>query len=95
MATERKIPEIGEEVHLPGLSAQPLMLAVGTTIMLLGVTQPNPIFFIVGLVVFGITLFLWIRDAVAEYKALPESHGDHGHDDHAHADEHAAAPDAH
>ena len=83
MATERQIPEVGEEIHLPGPSAQPLLLAVGTTIMLLGVTQPKPIFFIIGFVVFSLTLFAWIRDAVIEFKALPDHHGEHGHDDHA------------
>jgi hypothetical protein len=81
MATERKLPEVGEEIHLPGPSAQPLMLALGTTIALLGLTQTNPIFFIIGITIFVITLFLWIRDAVAEFKALPDHHG-HG-DDHA------------
>jgi hypothetical protein len=85
MATERKLPEVGEEIHLPGPSAQPLMLAVGSTIALLGVTQPKPIFFIVGIAIVIITLFKWIRDAIAEFKALPDSHGDHGHADHGHA----------
>jgi len=85
MATERKLPEVGEEIHLPGPSAQPLLFAVGSTIMLLGVTQPHPEFFIVGAVVLVITLFRWIRDAIAEFKALPESHGDHGHAPQAHA----------
>ena len=91
MATERKLPPIGEEIHLPGPSAQPLMTAVTFTIMLIGVTQPSPVFFIVGAVGLAITLFQWIRDARREFKALPDHH-DHGHDGHAHADHAEPAP---
>ncbi|WP_396336223.1 hypothetical protein, partial [Klebsiella pneumoniae] len=64
-------------------------------IALLGLTQTNPIFFIVGIVIFVITLFLWIRDAIAEFKALPEGHGDHGHGHDDHADAAAADTPAH
>ncbi len=94
MATERKLPPVGEEIHLPGLSAQPLMVAVTSTIALLGVTMATPVFFIIGITGLLITLYLWIRDAVVEFKALPEHH-DHGHDDHGHdghAEPAAAAP---
>lgn len=90
MATERQLPPIGEEIHLPGLSAQPLMVAVTSTIALLGVTISTPVVFIIGITGLLITLFLWIRDAVVEFKALPDHH-DHGHDDHgAHAEPVAA-----
>lgn len=80
MATERTLPEVGEEIHLPGPSAQPLMVAVGSTIALIGVTIDTPVVCIIGLVTLGITLFSWIRDAIAEFKALPDHHGDHAHD---------------
>ena len=79
MSTERQLPEVGEEIHLPGPSAQPLLVAVTTTIMLLGLTQPSPVFFIFGLVTLLMTLYAWIRDARREFKALPDHHG---HDDH-------------
>ena len=84
MSTERKLPEVGEEIHLPGPSAQPLLVAVTTSIMLVGVTQPSPVFFIFGLVTLLMTLFAWIRDAIAEFKALPDHHGEHAHDHDAH-----------
>ena len=32
------IPPVSEEIHLPGPSAKPAVLALGTTILLLGVT---------------------------------------------------------
>lgn len=89
MATEREIPEVGEEIHLPGPSAQPLLLALFTTIMVLGLTPESPVYFIVGTIGFVIVLFQWIRDARAEFKALPEHHG-HG-DDHDHAEAPAAS----
>ncbi len=93
MSADRQIPEVGEEIHLPGPSAQPLLVALTTTIMLIGVTTGPKIalglsiFFWFGLVTLLLVLSLWIRDARAEFKALPESHG---HDDH-HGDEAAEA----
>jgi flagellar biosynthesis component FlhA len=96
MSTERQLPEVGEEIHLPGPSAQPLLVAVTTTILLIGLTQPSPVMFLFGLATLLIVLYAWIRDARAEFKALPEHHGhgdDHGHGE-PHADEHAA-PSAH
>lgn len=83
MATERQLPPVGEEIHLPGPSAQPLMLAVGSTIALIGVTKDTPVIFIIGIAVVLITLFLWIRDAIAEYKATPDHHH-HGDEHHEH-----------
>jgi hypothetical protein len=74
MATERKLPEVGEEIHLPGPSAQPLMVAVSSTVALIGVTQDTPVIFIVGITFLLITLYQWIRDAVIEFKALPDHH---------------------
>ncbi|MDO9352770.1 MAG: hypothetical protein Q7T55_03695 [Solirubrobacteraceae bacterium] len=98
MATERKLPEVGEEIHLPGPSAQPLMVALSSTVALIGVTQSTPIIFIVGITFLLITLFQWIRDAIVEFKALPDHHGDHGHgDDHRHnatTNEVEATPDS-
>ncbi len=81
MATEREIPEVGEEIHLPGPSAQPLLLALFTTIAVVGITPNSPVYFIFGTVGALWVLALWIRDARAEYKALPEHHH---HDDEAH-----------
>lgn len=86
MATERPIPQVGEEIHLPGPSAQPLLVAVFTTIALIGITITTPVPFIIGMVGLILTLAAWTRDAVAEFRALPDHHhhGDehgHGHDE--------------
>lgn len=76
MANERKLPAVGEEIHLPGLSAQPLVLAVGTTIALVGLTTWWPIL-VGGLVIVVLSLGAWIRDARAEYKHLPDHSSHH------------------
>lgn len=75
MAIDRKLPEVGDEIHLPGLSAQPLLVAVGVTIALIGLTS-NTVVLIIGLVVFLLALVAWIRDAREEYKHLPD-HSEH------------------
>lgn len=86
-STDRQIPEVGEEIHLPGPSAQPLLVALTTTIMLIGLTSGPKlalglsVLFWFGLVTLLLVLWLWIRDAREEFKALPESH-DHGHEHH-------------
>jgi hypothetical protein len=70
---ERSTPPVGEEIHLPGPSLQPLLLTVGITATLVGVTT---VFFlvIVGLVITIGTLLIWIRDARREFDHLPSEH---------------------
>jgi type IV secretory pathway TrbD component len=73
MSREPTIPPVGEEIHLPGGSLQPLLLTVGITIALVGVTLS------VWLVIFGgvltlWTLIRWIADARREYGELPVHH---------------------
>jgi len=68
-----EIPEAGEEIHLPGPSAEPLLVAVGITVALIGVT------FNIVLVVLGLALTLWqsikwIRETRNEIRALPQDH---------------------
>lgn len=92
MAMDRKLPPVGEEIHLPGPSAQPLLLALFSTIAIVGVTIATPVPFIIGAVGIVLVLFAWIRDAVAEFKALPDHHG---HGDEHHADAADGEPAAH
>ena len=66
-------PPAGEEIHLPGPSIQPLLIAVSVTIALIGVT------FSIFLVIAGVLLFLavliaWIRDTRREIEELPLEH---------------------
>ncbi len=66
-------PPAGEEIHLPGPSLQPLMLTVGVTVLLVGVTTAIWMVIAGGIIVL-VTLYLWIRDARREFEHLPSEH---------------------
>lgn len=76
-AEESNIPPAGEDIHLPGGSIQPLLLTVGITLALIGVTWKWWALVAGGLLTVGV-LIVWIRDAIDEYRHLPLEHGD-GH----------------
>jgi hypothetical protein len=66
-------PPVGEEIHLPGPSLQPLLLTVGITATLIGVT--TALFLVIaGGVLTLATLLVWIRDARREFDHLPSEH---------------------
>jgi Cytochrome c oxidase subunit IV len=77
MSRDPNIPPVGEEIHLPGGSVQPLLVTIGITIALVGVT------FSVWLVIFGLiltvwTIIRWIADTRRDIAELPLHHdGDH------------------
>jgi len=69
------VPPAGEEIHLPGPSLQPLLLAVGITLTLLGVTMG--MFALVGGLVLTLWVIVrWIADTRRDISALPADHGD-------------------
>jgi hypothetical protein len=70
---DRPVPPAGEEIHIPGGSLQPLLLTVGITIALLGITISRVIV-AAGLILTIAVLVAWIREAVAEYQHLPLEH---------------------
>ena len=70
---DRPVPPAGEEVHIPGGSIQPLLLTVGITLALLGVTI-HIVLLIAGLALTLAVLFVWIREAREEYEHLPLDH---------------------
>jgi Flp pilus assembly protein TadB len=63
-------PPAGEEIHLPGPSILPLLLAVGITVALIGVTI-SPILVVAGVALTIPVLVRWIREARAELHELP------------------------
>jgi hypothetical protein len=69
----RGTPPVGEEIHLPGPSLQPLILTVGLTAALVGVTTALWLV-IAGGIVALVTLVLWIRGARREFEHLPAEH---------------------
>lgn len=80
---DRPVPPTGEEIHIPGPSAQPILLAIFLTIALLGVTL-GPMIWIPGVIFALVVLFSWIRDSRHEYQHLPLEH---------HVDVHDTTPD--
>jgi hypothetical protein len=66
-------PPAGEDIHLPGPSLQPLLLCVGVTVMLIGVTIGLFLVVAGGALALG-TLIAWIRDARREFEDLPAEH---------------------
>ena len=69
-------PEVapsGEEIHLPGGSIQPVLLTLGITVALVGVTT-NVFLVIAGAILsVGVTI-AWIRDARRDIDELPLEH---------------------
>jgi hypothetical protein len=73
---ERPVPPAGEELHLPGQSIQPFLLAIFIAVALVGVTTAWWISAAGG---FGVicVIVAWVRDARQELSDLPvhdESH---------------------
>jgi len=67
---ERPVPPPGEEIHLPGPSLQPLLVTVGITLALIGVT------FSIWLVIAGtiltvVTIVRWVADVRRDIEELP------------------------
>jgi hypothetical protein len=72
-----EIPPVGEEIHLPGGSVQPLLLTIGITIALVGVTT-SIVLVIAGALLALWTMVRWIGDTRRDIAELPVHHdGDH------------------
>jgi hypothetical protein len=77
MSRDPEIPPVGEEIHLPGGSIQPLLLTIGITMALLGVTLGLPLL-IGGLVLTVWVIVRWVADTRRDIAELPLHHdGDH------------------
>jgi hypothetical protein len=67
------VPPAGEEIHLPGGSVIPLIVALGVTLLVIGTT----IWWVwsaVGFITLVISIGIWIRDVRRDVDALPEDH---------------------
>jgi hypothetical protein len=68
-----EIPPAGEEIHLPGGSIQPLLLTVGITVALVGVT--TSIVLVIGGAILALCVVIaWIRDTRRDIDELPLEH---------------------
>ena len=70
------VPPPGEEIHLPGGSIQPLLLTVGLTVALVGVTT-NIFLVIAGAILAVVVIIAWIRDTRRDIDELPLEHAEH------------------
>lgn len=73
---EPDTPPPGEHIHLPGASLQPVLLAFGITLTLVGVTLGRFVL-VCGLVLTVAVIVRWIADTRREMRALPEDLSDH------------------
>ncbi len=71
--SEHETPAVGEEIHLPGPTFLPVACAAGITLMVIGTTI-NWLISIVGLILFVVTVGMWIRDTRHDISELPEEH---------------------
>jgi len=70
---QRPAPPPGEEIHLPGPSILPLVVAIGITLIVVGSTLSWGIS-IVGGIIFVVAVVRWIRDTRRDVATLPEEH---------------------
>jgi type IV secretory pathway TrbD component len=77
MSRDPQIPPVGEEIHLPGGSIQPLLLTIGITAALVGVTTTWWLTIAGGILALW-TIIRWIADTRSDIAELPLHH-DHGH----------------
>jgi hypothetical protein len=70
---EREAPPVGEEIHLPGPTIQPVLLTVGVTLALVGLTA-SPILLWAGVALALVVIVRWIRDVTHDIAQLPLEH---------------------
>lgn len=72
------LPPVGEEIHLPGPTALPVVCAAGLTLVVIGTTiGPDFIVSFVGVFIVVVTVIKWIRDTRRDISELPEEHIHH------------------
>jgi hypothetical protein len=72
-AEANALPPVGEEIHLPGGSPLPLIVAIGVTLLVIGTT----IWWVwsaLGALITVIAVGMWIRDVRHDVDELPEEH---------------------
>ncbi|MGH2862920.1 MAG: hypothetical protein ACRDLT_15660 [Solirubrobacteraceae bacterium] len=70
------LPPVGEEIHVPGGSVLPLVVAIGLTLLVIGSTIWWA-WSALGAVITAVGVWIWVRDARRELDELPEEHHHH------------------
>ena len=73
MADDDQIPRAGEPIHLPGPSYLPALVALGTTIALVGVVL-NWVVFAIGVAITVVAIVRWVVQVRQEMDDLPLEH---------------------
>ena len=71
-----EIPPAGEEIHLPGPTILPVLLTLGVTMALLGVTT-SWILWLPGTLLVLWVIVRWVRDTRHDMAELPLDHSAH------------------
>ncbi len=71
--SETPAPPVGEELHLPGPSLQPALIAVSLVMLLLGLVEMWPVA-LLGVLLLVAASVSWIRAARRELLELPPGH---------------------
>jgi hypothetical protein len=64
-------PPVGEEIHLPGGSPIPIIVAVGVTLLVIGTTVWVG-WSILGFIILVVSITIWVRDVRREVDHLPD-----------------------
>lgn len=70
---EKSPPPVGDRIHLPGPSVQPVLVALALSLVLMGLVG---LWFLtgIGVVLLLFVLIRWIVAATREYRDLPAHH---------------------
>ena len=72
-AIEPEVPPAGEEIHLPGPTVAPVLVALGVTLAIIGVTLHILLVIAGALLTLGV-MARWIADVRRDVDALPLDH---------------------
>lgn len=70
------VPPASEDIHLPGGSPLPVVVALGVTLLVIGITIWW-VWSLVGFIITVISVGIWIRDVRRDVDSLPEEHHHH------------------
>ena len=70
---EQNAQPAGEKIRLPGGSLQPVLIAVGLSLLLIGVLDLWYLS-VIGLLIMIVAIYGWIRNAIREHGELPSGH---------------------
>jgi len=68
-----QIPPAGEEIHLPGPSLLPFLLAIGIALGVVGITL-GFVFWVPGVILSVVVIVRWVRETRRDIEELPLEH---------------------